>query len=79
MTVQAEEEHTCSGRFAVMLSQKLEYLLFFNSFTIKIAHFVKEKKKLSKLFVENVMEINNLGMLPAANNLLRTGLILVTS
>lgn len=38
MTVQAKEEHTCGGRFAVMLSQKLEYILFFNSFAIKIAH-----------------------------------------
>lgn len=44
MTLQAEEEHTCSGIFAVMLSQKLEYVLIFNSFTNKIAHFVKEKK-----------------------------------
>lgn len=78
MTVQAEEEHTCSGRFAVMLSQKLEHILFFNSFAIKIVHFVKEKKKPSKLFVE-IMEINNFEMLPAANNFLRAGPILVTS
>lgn len=79
MIVQAEEEHTCNGRFAVMLSQKLEYILFFINFATKIAHFVKEKKKSTKLFVENVIEINNLEMLPAANYLLRTGLILVTS
>lgn len=78
MTVQAEEEQTCSGRFAAMLSQKLEHILFLNSFAIKTVHFVKEKKKPSKLFVEN-MEINNLEMLPAANNFLRTGTILVTS
>lgn len=79
MTLQAEKEHTCSGIFAVMLSQKLEYVLIFNSFTNIIAHFVKEKKKTSKLFVENAMEINNFEMLPAANKFLRTGPILVSS
>lgn len=60
--MQAKEKPTCTGIFAVIFSQKLEYIKFLNSFGIKMARFVKEKKKSSKSICGKYCERNTLKM-----------------
>lgn len=47
-TTQAKEERTLMVMFAAIVSHTLQHIQFLNSCGIRMGHFVKENKKMSK-------------------------------